>query len=69
MLRRSYLTRAPSPSCCPVSELTVRRKIATGEIPAVRLATAGRGAVRIPDDGLETWLQSVRQPSNGPAAA
>ena len=40
-----------------------------GEIPAVKLATAGRAAVRIPEEGLETWLQSVRQPSKGPAAA
>jgi excisionase family DNA binding protein len=52
-----------------VSELTVRRKIATGEIPAVKLSTAGRGAVRIPENALDAWLQSVRQPSNGPTAA
>ena len=65
----SYLTVARVAELLSVSELTVRRKIATGEIPAVKLATAGRGAVRIPEDGLEAWLQSVRQPSNGPAAA
>ncbi len=65
----SYLTVARVAELLSVSELTVRRKIAAGEIPAVKLSTAPRGAVRIPEDGLEAWLRSVRQPSNGPAAA
>ena len=52
-----------------LSEVSIRRKIRDGEIPAVKLASAGRAAVRIPEDGLEAWLQSARQPSNGPAAA
>ena len=64
-----YLTVATVAELLSVSELTVRRKIRNGEIPAVKLASAGRGAVRIPADGLEAWLQSVRQASNGPAAA
>ena len=65
----SYLTVARVAELLSVSELTVRRKIATGEIPAVKLATAGRGAVRIPEDALEAWPQAGRQPSPGPAAA
>ncbi len=68
-VRTSYLTVATVAERLSVSELTVRRKIRNGEIPAVRLASAGRGAVRIPSDGLDSWLQSVRQPSNDPAAA
>ncbi len=64
-----YLTVATVAELLSVSELTVRRKIATGEIPAVKLSTAGRGAVRIPEDDLDAWLQSIRQPSDGPAAA
>ena len=65
----SYLTVARVAELLSVSELTVRRKIATGEIPAVKLSSAGRGAVRIPEEGLETWLRSVRRPSNSPEAA
>ena len=65
----SYLPVARVAELLSVSELTVRRKIRNGEIPAVKLATGGRGAVRIPADGLDAWLQSVRQPSNGSAAA
>ena len=68
-IRTSYLTGATVAEMLSVSELTVRRKIRDGEIPAVKLATAGRGAVRIPEDGLETWLQSVRRPSDRPEAA
>ena len=68
-IRTSYLTVATVADMLSVSELTVRRKIRNGEIPAVKLATAGRGAVRIPEEGLETWLRSVRRPSNSPEAA
>lgn len=65
-----YLTVARVAELLSVSELTVRRRIATGEIPAVRLGAAGRAAVRIPEDALEAWLLSVRQPStSSPEAA
>jgi excisionase family DNA binding protein len=64
-----YMTVAEVAEKLSVSELTIRRKIATGTIPAVRLAGNGRGAVRIPEDGLDAWLRSVRQPSNSPDAA
>ena len=65
----AYLTVARVAELLSVSELTVRRKIATGEIPAVKLANAGRGAVRIPADGLDTWLRSVQQFPDRPEAA
>ena len=61
MSTQDYLTVATVAELLSVSELTVRRRIASGEIPAVRLSTAGRGAVRIPADGLEAWLRSIRQ--------
>ena len=38
----AYLTVAAVAEMLSVSELTVRRKIADGEIPAVRLSTTGR---------------------------
>ena len=68
-IRTSYLTVATVADMLSVSELTVRRKIRNGEIPAGKLASAGRGVVRIPEDGLDSWLRSVRQPSNSPEAA
>jgi excisionase family DNA binding protein len=43
-----------------LSEVSVRRKIRTGEIPAVRLARHGRAAVRVPEEGLHDWLEAVR---------
>ncbi|MBA2631080.1 MAG: helix-turn-helix domain-containing protein [Thermoleophilaceae bacterium] len=61
MSTQGYLTVATVAEMLAVSEPTVRRRIASGEIPAVRLSTAGRGAVRIPADGLEAWLRSIRQ--------
>ena len=43
-VRTSYLTVATVAEMLSVSELTVRRKIRSGDIPAVKLSTAGRGA-------------------------
>ncbi len=45
------------------SEPSVYRKIATGEIPAVRLG-GGRSALRIPASELEAWLFA---PAGGPS--
>jgi excisionase family DNA binding protein len=59
----SYLTVGRVAEMLSVSELTVRRKISEGEIPAVRLSTDGRGAVRIPEDGLGRWLEHRRVPA------
>jgi excisionase family DNA binding protein len=38
------------------SEVSVRRKIRDGTIPAIRLSRAGRGALRVPEHELEDWL-------------
>ena len=43
-----------------LSEVSVRRKIRDAEIPAIRLATEGRGAIRVPTDGLDRSLNSRR---------
>ena len=40
---------------------TIRRKIAAGEIPAVRLGTGPRPPIRIPVDELERWLHKPRK--------
>jgi len=60
MSTQDYLTVATVAELLSVSELTVRRKIAVGEIPAIKLSTDGRGAVRIPEAGLEAWLAGAR---------
>ena len=39
-----------------VSEKTVRRRIRTGEIAAVRLGDGSTAPLRIPRKGLEEWL-------------
>lgn len=49
-----------------LSRATVYRRIATGDIPAVRLASQGRGAVRVSEDELEDWLFS--NPNTGEVA-
>jgi excisionase family DNA binding protein len=39
-----------------VSSKTVRRKISSGELPAIRLSSVGRGAVRVDESDLDAWL-------------
>ena len=36
----------------------VRRKIRTGELPALRLGSGRRAPLRVPADELEDWLES-----------
>jgi excisionase family DNA binding protein len=38
------------------SESTIRRKIAAGELLAVRLGQSLRAPLRVPSDFLEAWL-------------
>ena len=38
------------------SERSVRRKIRTGQIPAIRLGEGAAAPLRIPREGLEQWL-------------
>ena len=65
----SYLTVARRGRAAVGLRVDGQEEVATGEIRAVKLSTAGRGAVRIPEEGLETWLRSVRRPSHSPEAA
>lgn len=39
-----------------LSELTVRRAITSGELPAVRINGRGHGLIRIKHDALMEWL-------------
>jgi excisionase family DNA binding protein len=64
-----YLTVAQVADRLAVSELTVRRRIATGDLPAIRLARTGRAAIRVPADELDAWLRSVRRGPDSPEAA
>lgn len=53
---------------------TIRRKVAAGEIPAVRLGTRPRAPIRVPADELEEWLDAplpagALDPSRGGARA
>ena len=64
-----YMTVAQVADRLQLSEVSVRRKIRDGEIPAVRLASAGRGAVRVPEHELDRWLEGRHVVGNGGAAA
>ncbi len=55
--RPELLTVDETAELLRLGESTVRRKIRTGQIPAVRLASHGRGTVRVPRDELEAWLR------------
>lgn len=44
------------------AEGTIRRKIATGEVLAVRLGQGPRAPLRVPADWLETWLYAGTPP-------
>jgi excisionase family DNA binding protein len=41
-----------------VNRKTVYRLIWAGQLPAVKLASRGRGALRVREDELEAWLTS-----------
>jgi excisionase family DNA binding protein len=55
----TYLTVAEVAACLHLSEVSVRRKIRDGTIPAVRLSRRGRGALRVPEHKLEDWLERL----------
>ena len=67
-MRGQYMTVAQVAERLQLSELTVRRRIASGEIPAVRLTRRSRGAVRIPADELDAWVATARVPTAPDAA-
>jgi excisionase family DNA binding protein len=44
------------------SEATVRRKIREGSIPALKIGTGPRAAIRVDSDELERWLYGIPLP-------
>jgi excisionase family DNA binding protein len=48
-----------------VSIQTVRRRIATGELPVVRLGGGPQAPVRVDPDELEEWLHGRKPPAAG----
>jgi excisionase family DNA binding protein len=65
---RRYLTVAEVADQLHLSEISVRRKIRDGTIPAVRLARHGRGPIRIPEHELHRALDAVTPAGPGEAA-
>jgi len=63
---RSYLSVAEVAADLGVSAATVRRKIATGEIPACQLGGPG-SSVRVPQAAVKAWLYS-EGPAMSPVA-
>jgi excisionase family DNA binding protein len=55
MQEREYLSISEAALKLGVSAPTIRRKIATGELPAVQLGGPG-SSIRIPTAALEAWL-------------
>jgi excisionase family DNA binding protein len=51
-----YMTGAEVAEELRCSEPTIRRRVRSGELPAVRLGT-GRAAIRIPRADLVRWLR------------
>jgi excisionase family DNA binding protein len=63
-----YLTVKQTCELLGLSEVSVRRKIRDGTIPAVRLTTHGRGALRIPEHELHAQLERQHVHDGGAAA-
>lgn len=73
---RQWLTVRETAEKLAISEKSVRRQIAAGEIPALRLGPKG-SAIRIPTDELAGWIDERRtagalsppSPAGTPAAS
>jgi excisionase family DNA binding protein len=63
----SLLTVAEAADWARLSERTVRRRIAAGDLAAVRLGSSPRAPIRVPADELEAWLRRA-PPRAGDAA-
>src|SRR3954452_16950504 len=61
--RRDYPSVAQVAMTLGVSALTVRRRIAAGELPAIKLGGPG-ASVRVPRRALEMWLWSTPSEKN-----
>ena len=57
---RSLLTVAETAAQLRVDEKTVRRKIVSGDLPAVRIGSGRGGALRIDAVELDYWLEARR---------
>ena len=65
VLSRRYISVKEAAARLSVSERSVRRLVAAGRVPAVRIDGPG-SALRIPEDALERWLWA--EPEGGEAA-
>src|SRR3954447_16603147 len=54
--RPRYLTVDEVAELLRQDRATIYRKVKLGTIPAIRLMSEGRGALRIPEDELRAWL-------------
>ena len=63
-----YLTVKQTCELLALSEVSVRRKIRDGTIPAVRLTREGRGALRVPEHELRARLDGQHVTGGGEAA-
>jgi excisionase family DNA binding protein len=68
MSGQTYLTVTQVAEQLQLSEVSVRRKIRDGTIPAIRLTAHGRGALRIPEHELHAQLNDQHVAGNGDAA-
>lgn len=57
---RTYLTLAEATGRVPVSQMTLRRAIKEGSLPAYK----PRGKILIRPDDLEQWIQAARVIAN-----
>jgi len=67
--RRDFLSVQEAAARLNVHPETVRRRIADGEIPAVRLGDAHNSPMRIPVDGLNAWLWAAPREETADAAS
>ena len=51
------------------SERTVRDKIASGSLPAIRIGAGPRAPIRVRADELLAWLDRSRPPADGATAS
>ena len=58
-----YLSIADAARMLDVAPITIRRRIESGELPAVQLGGPG-SALRIPRAGLDAWLWSTPNEEN-----
>jgi excisionase family DNA binding protein len=56
---RAYLTIPEAALLLRCSAPTIRRRIASGELPAVKLGSAPNAGIRIPRAAFEAWLYSA----------